>query len=335
MTGTLREQKATDSEATHRRPLFYGISHPLSRRLPLGTLPGTESIAYAINSSGQVVGTLTGPGGSDAFLWSNGKMADLGVLPGESNCVATSINDSGQIVGTASPALGGSVGGLSSSRAFLYMGGKLTDLNDLLPPDSGWVLTSATSINNKGVVVGLGSYNGAIHGYELTTSLRTSTTPIPTPTPGPTPTPAPAPTPTPNPTPSPAPGQPTGSAGSLPPAPPAARAPRFATRIVIRRLSQPVAPGRSIALVATVGVIGSRRRVAGGILSLAEGDGVLVEAPINRGRAVLRLTTRPAGGDPIRIDYSGSQEFAPTSSDILLGPPRVRRHADSSPSRGR
>src|SRR5262245_59232692 len=34
MTGTFREQKTTDSVAMHRRSLFYGISRPLSRRLP-------------------------------------------------------------------------------------------------------------------------------------------------------------------------------------------------------------------------------------------------------------------------------------------------------------
>jgi probable HAF family extracellular repeat protein len=79
----------------------------------LGTLGGTNSIAYDINASGQVVGSAdVSPGVSHAFLWHDdngngandpGEMKDLSSLipPGSSWTLqeARSINDNGQIVG--------------------------------------------------------------------------------------------------------------------------------------------------------------------------------------------------------------------------------------------
>jgi probable HAF family extracellular repeat protein len=66
----------------------------------LGTIGTYGSIAYDINNSDQVVGTL---GGVYAFLYSNGKMVDLNTLIDHSSCLrfdaAEAINDNGQIVG--------------------------------------------------------------------------------------------------------------------------------------------------------------------------------------------------------------------------------------------
>lgn len=43
------------------------------------------------------------------------------------------------------------------------------DLNTLLPPKSGWILTSATGINDAGQIVGYGiNPSGKYSGYELT-----------------------------------------------------------------------------------------------------------------------------------------------------------------------
>ena len=61
---------------------------------------GSESEAHGINDSGQIVGwSTTASGGSDACLWQNGQMQDLGPLPGDSGSCALGINDSGQVVG--------------------------------------------------------------------------------------------------------------------------------------------------------------------------------------------------------------------------------------------
>jgi probable HAF family extracellular repeat protein len=72
------------------------------------------------------------------------------------------VNASGQVVGTSSPAVSG------FNHAFLWQNGTLTDLNDLLPSGSGWVLTTAYALNNSGVIVGDGLFNGAPRAFRLT-----------------------------------------------------------------------------------------------------------------------------------------------------------------------
>ena len=43
----------------------------------------------------------------------------------------------------------------------------MTDLNDLLPGGSGWVLLQARDINNAGQIVGWGTLNGTFRAYLL------------------------------------------------------------------------------------------------------------------------------------------------------------------------
>ena len=68
-------------------------------------------------------------------------MADLGTLPGGEWSQASGINASGQVVGE------------SGYHAFLYSSGTMTDLNNLIDPSSGWMLTQATGINTQGQIV--------------------------------------------------------------------------------------------------------------------------------------------------------------------------------------
>ncbi len=115
----------------------------------LGTLGGYESAAFAINNIGQVVGYASLPDSSlHAFLYSGGKMTDLGVF-----FVPEAINNFGVVVGVSN---GGS--------AIIYTGGTVQDLNTLIPANSGWVLTEATGINDKGQIV--------CNGYNTTTGYR-------------------------------------------------------------------------------------------------------------------------------------------------------------------
>jgi hypothetical protein len=44
----------------------------------------------------------------------------------------------------------------------------MLDLNDLLPPGSGWELTTALGINGAGQIVGGGLLDGREHAYLLT-----------------------------------------------------------------------------------------------------------------------------------------------------------------------
>lgn len=144
--------------------------------ISLGALPGgTNSSAYGINNSGQVVGESdTGPildpsfrlkgfalFGTHAFLWTEGVgMIDLGHLGGRRS-LATAISNTGIVVGT-STALNG------ASRAFRWtQAGGMTDLNTLLPSNSGWVLTVAWDVNDRGQITGEGFHNGAQHAFRL------------------------------------------------------------------------------------------------------------------------------------------------------------------------
>ncbi len=174
--------------------------HGLQDLDSLGTGGGA---AAAINDRGQVVGSsvVDHSGDDHPFLWDAGHgLRDLGNLPGATaGTYAAGINDAGQVVGGSYiqlpyyrmfyhgflwdaqsgfqdlgnfEALGindaGQVVGDSAGHAFLYHDGTLTDLNTLLPPDSGWTLRQARAINDAAQVVGYGDINGRTHAFLLT-----------------------------------------------------------------------------------------------------------------------------------------------------------------------
>jgi probable HAF family extracellular repeat protein len=94
---------------------------------------GTLPMATAINNNGQVTGTaVTSTGALDGFLWSNGRITDLGPT-----FSPAAINDSGVIVG----------------GQLIYSGGTLQNLNNLIPAGSGYQILSATGINDNGQIV--------------------------------------------------------------------------------------------------------------------------------------------------------------------------------------
>src|ERR1700738_4311347 len=64
----------------------------------LGTLGGDLTVATGINAAGDVAG-ISIVGGSRAFLWTEGAMRDLGVLPGSTSCSALAISDRLEVVG--------------------------------------------------------------------------------------------------------------------------------------------------------------------------------------------------------------------------------------------
>ena len=122
----------------------------------IGDMGGTNAEARDINNSGRIVGWSDTAGGQRAFLRFNGAFVNLGSLGG--NSVAHAINDSNEIVGF-------SKNGAGADLAFLYKNATMTDLNTLLPKNSGWTLHFANGINENGQIVGYGTFNGAGRGF--------------------------------------------------------------------------------------------------------------------------------------------------------------------------
>ena len=120
----------------------------------LGTLGGTLSRGVDINNAGQVIGnsTLAGDADSHGFIHNNGALQDLGTFGGSSS-MARDLNNLGQVVGASTDAN-------SRQRAFLWENGTMTDLNTLLPANSGWELADARFINDNRQIVGEGLYQG-------------------------------------------------------------------------------------------------------------------------------------------------------------------------------
>jgi probable HAF family extracellular repeat protein len=132
----------------------------------LGTLGGANSYANAINDAGQLVGWSNLPSGTtEAYLYDGTRMNDLGTLSGAGSSIAVGINNAGQVVGYSYPAGSGS----DYFHAFLSDGTTMTDLNDLIPPDSGWILRFAYASNDAGQIVGYGTNpDGLSHAFLLT-----------------------------------------------------------------------------------------------------------------------------------------------------------------------
>jgi probable HAF family extracellular repeat protein len=115
----------------------------------LGTLGGANSEAIWLNDAGLIVGSADLPGDNlhDAVLWKDGKIIDLGTVDGDTCSRGRGLNARGQVVG-----------GSSDCRNFLHAfvweeGGPMLDLNTLIAPGSGWQLTNAFNINDRGEIL--------------------------------------------------------------------------------------------------------------------------------------------------------------------------------------
>lgn len=169
----------------------------------LGTLPGdSSSWAAGINNAGQVAGTSVGPfpGAVRAFRWEAGVMQPLGTLGGAESR-AEAINAHGVVVGQAQVASGawqafvhdgvamqalpacsgaairpmainasGRVVGVEEGvGAVLITKGRCHRLQDLLDASgAGWAALDAYGINDRGVIVGSGFFNGQDRAFMAT-----------------------------------------------------------------------------------------------------------------------------------------------------------------------
>ena len=133
--------------------LYHAFLYQNGTMTDLGPIFGSTGQSYAgdINDAGQIAGSATPTGGSSrAFIYDtrDDSVIDLGVLPDATASGAMAINASGHVVGS------------SGDKPFLYRDGAMLDLNTLLPANSGWVLNEALGINDRGQIIGRGTYNG-------------------------------------------------------------------------------------------------------------------------------------------------------------------------------
>ncbi len=111
-----------------------------------------EIVGWALGASYEYLG---------AFLYKEGEITFLGNLGGSVNTAARAINESSQIVGFSEIGYVERPWGYDNiDHAFLYDNGVMTDLNTLIPQNSGWELMEAFDINNNGQIVGYGVLNG-------------------------------------------------------------------------------------------------------------------------------------------------------------------------------
>lgn len=115
-------------------------------------LPGntTTSLAKDINNLGSVVGHFQdGNSHSYGFVFS----LELGMQVMDYETVGlnlNAINNNGMAVGRS-----------NGSRALIWtQDGGLIDMNSLIDPNSGWVLSNAIDINDNGWITGHGTFNG-------------------------------------------------------------------------------------------------------------------------------------------------------------------------------
>lgn len=133
----------------------------------IGTLGGSWSVGSAINASGAITGLAYLPGDLEAhaFLWRDGTMEDLGTLPqSDGFSWGFGINSSGAVVGLSQVIRNANY----IDYAFVRDGGRMKNLNILIPKDSGWVLNAAYGINDSGQIVGEGTIDGKMHAFLLT-----------------------------------------------------------------------------------------------------------------------------------------------------------------------
>jgi YVTN family beta-propeller protein/probable HAF family extracellular repeat protein len=126
-----------------------------------------ESISKGINASGLVVGESETAAGKRGWVW-DGSIVPLGTLQGLEETEPWDINDAGAVTGYANSPSG------SDSRAFIWNGVAIKDLNDMVDPDNPLqpfvTLSGGIRINNHGQVLagGTDSRTGEFHAYLVT-----------------------------------------------------------------------------------------------------------------------------------------------------------------------
>lgn len=137
------------------KPVAWDVSGSKPSVIELPTLSNWGRI-MDVNGSRLAIGSSISAATGYMHLasWSNGAIQDLGHLPG-TDCFGESVNELGDIVGWARTY------STPPYTAIVKMASRpIADLNDLLPPQSGWSAVRAHGINDDGYIVGSGVFEG-------------------------------------------------------------------------------------------------------------------------------------------------------------------------------
>lgn len=155
------------TQGGHRRATIWNGSNPTE----LAPLSLGDSEAVGINDFGLVVGQSYSAEyhWSRVTLWNGTTALTLENLVGKIG-YAEAINNSGQVVGRSVTPYGGQL-----NRATIWNGTTVTDLNSFLDASlvsDGWILTSASDINDSGSIVGTAysTITGQERGFKLVAS---------------------------------------------------------------------------------------------------------------------------------------------------------------------
>jgi uncharacterized membrane protein len=136
----------------------------------------TDSYANSVSQlNGYIAGGADLPNGnSEAVQFGPGATAVvLPFLSGDNTCSAVGVNSSDVAIGDCYAA------GSTAQTAVVWQNGAVTDLNTLIPANSGWVLSTASGINDNGQIAGYGLDNGHLNSFTLTPTVGAG--PIPNP----------------------------------------------------------------------------------------------------------------------------------------------------------
>ena len=118
-------------------------------------LAGINSQGLDINDFGQVTGWFGSITSPQAFVWDNGQVIELPLIPGGSTSKGRGINNLGQVVGIGKVSPAGATPVIE--HAFFWDGLTTIDLGTLPGFEKSW----ATDINDVGQIVGISSQPGA------------------------------------------------------------------------------------------------------------------------------------------------------------------------------
>src|SRR6266566_4011622 len=189
-SGRVVGQGIDPTNAARNVGIVYDIGQATA--FEVGALPGLNgALSFGVSNTGYVVGSsMLNQGSGLPFIWSDqGGIVAIPLATGTSEGSARAVNSAGWVVGNDSSAF---------SIPFLYDGTNTYRLADLIPPNSGWDLSTNTSssalgISEDRIIVGTGVHNGETHAYAM---VPAGSSPTPTPTSTPTSTSTPTATPT-------------------------------------------------------------------------------------------------------------------------------------------